>query len=223
MARLFPSINIKVSEILKDPDLYRVQKPDEEKLVTLLTECFSKDPLYCQLIPQGKIRKKLLPEIFSCDLDELFETCEVYADSPALNGIIIVSDETEEYNPVRYYVCEAFYILKIALVLIREDFSMKTFLRFFRGKPFWDSAWTDELGTERRMHIVYFAVRPSARGQGVSSRLMKSVLQYADSRGLALSLETHNTKNVGMYQHYGFRLVNVLQREKRLRQYCMVR
>ncbi|SMC57505.1 Acetyltransferase (GNAT) family protein [Papillibacter cinnamivorans DSM 12816] len=208
---------------MKDPDLYRVQKADEDKLVTLLTECFSKDPLYCQLIPQSKIRNKLLPEIFSCDLDELFETCEVYADGPALNGIIIVSDETEEYDPVRYYVCEAFYILKIALVLIREDFSLKTLLRFFRGKPFWDSAWTDELGNQRRMHIVYFAVRPSARGQGVSSRLMKSVLQYADSQGLSLSLETHNTKNVGMYQHYGFRLVNVLQQEKRLRQYCMVR
>ena len=83
-----------MSEILKTDQLYRVEKQDVEKLSSLLTECFQQDPLYLQLIPQADKRKKLLPELFSCDLDELFENCEIYADSPDLNGIIIVSDET---------------------------------------------------------------------------------------------------------------------------------
>ena len=87
---------------MKTDRLYRVEKEDAPKLNQLLTECFAKDPLYLQLIPQKDKRQKLLPELFSCDLDELFENCEVYADSADLNGIIVVSDETEPYNPLKY-------------------------------------------------------------------------------------------------------------------------
>lgn len=97
------SNDTKVSETVKTDRLYRVEKKDIEKLNSLLTESFAKDPLYLNLIPQAEKRQKLLPELFSCDLDELFENCEIYADSPDLNGIIIVSDESEPYNPLKYY------------------------------------------------------------------------------------------------------------------------
>ena len=100
---------------MKTDRLYRVEKKDIEKLNSLLTESFAKDPLYLNLIPQAEKRQKLLPELFSCDLDELFENCEIYADSPDLNGIIIVSDESEPYNPLKYYAIELFYALKTNL------------------------------------------------------------------------------------------------------------
>lgn len=61
-------------------------KKDTYKLSQLLTECFSQDPLYYQLIPEKEIRKEILPEIFNCDLDEIFQTCEVYADSKDVAG-----------------------------------------------------------------------------------------------------------------------------------------
>ena len=36
-----------------------------------------------------------MPHLFSCDVTECFETCEVYADSEELKGILIVSDESD--------------------------------------------------------------------------------------------------------------------------------
>lgn len=36
-----------------------------------------------------------MPELFRCDMDEFFATCEVYADSPALRGLLVVSEEGE--------------------------------------------------------------------------------------------------------------------------------
>ena len=64
--------------------LYRVKKEDIPKLEKLLTVCFAQDPLYSHLIPDEDTRKRLLPELFHCDLEEMFATCEIFADSPEL-------------------------------------------------------------------------------------------------------------------------------------------
>ena len=122
----------KVSEILKIAQLYPVDQKDADKLTDLLTQCFAEDPLYCQLIPQKTMRKRLLPGLFQCDLDELFQTCHVYADSPEMNGIIIVSDETEPQNGVRRRIVEMFASWKTAALLLEEDPSCKTLWTFIR-------------------------------------------------------------------------------------------
>ena len=51
-------------------NLYRVQREDLPKLEKLLNLCFAHDPLYETLIPNAEIRKKLMPELFHCDMDE---------------------------------------------------------------------------------------------------------------------------------------------------------
>ena len=67
--------------------LYRVTREDEAKLIALLTECFTNDPLYQELIPDEEKREKLLPELFRCDLDEMFEDCEIYANNENLEAL----------------------------------------------------------------------------------------------------------------------------------------
>ena len=66
--------------------LYRVQRKDLPKLEKILNLCFAHDPLYETLIPDPEVRKRLMPELFHCDLDEFFETCEIFADSEELKG-----------------------------------------------------------------------------------------------------------------------------------------
>ena len=86
--------------------LYRVKKEDFPKLEQLLIKCFEKDPLYVSMIPDEDIRKRLMPELFKCDLNEFYETCEIFADSEEINGILVVSDEAEPYNLVHFYLSE---------------------------------------------------------------------------------------------------------------------
>ena len=50
----------------------------------------------------------------------------IFADSPELNGLLVVSDEAEEYDPVRFYLTEAWASLKTDEYLIKEDKSLKT-------------------------------------------------------------------------------------------------
>ena len=60
--------------------LYRVQEEDLSKLEELLCRSFAADPLYVELIPDEEVRKRLMPELFQCDLTEFYETCEIFAD-----------------------------------------------------------------------------------------------------------------------------------------------
>ena len=83
-------------------------------------------------------------------------------------------------------------------------------------------SWTDELD-ENRLHIIYLAVRPSCQGRGYAKQLMSAVLDCADRKGLLVSLETHNPKNVGLYRHFGFSLFETIDHYPDLVQYCMVR
>lgn len=204
------------------PRLYSVDKKNIEILESLLTECFEEDPLYQELIPDKATRKRLLPELFECDLEEFFETCEVYADSEALNGIIIISDESKPYNVFKYLLEELHAYLKTNSYLIKEDHSLKTFYNFIKGKDYLNSKWTEEIHEENRLHIIYLAVRPSMQHHGISSKLISTVLQYAHENGLVVSLETHNIKNVELYQHFGFKLFEIIEKHFNLKQYCLV-
>lgn len=218
----FGSTNFKVSEIMETDRLYRVTKRDETKLITLLTECFASDPLYQELIPDEQKRTRLLPELFRCDLDEMLENCEIYAVNEDIDGIVVVSDESEPYNPFKYFAEQLYSAIKTNAFLIRDDPSLETFFNFLRGRDYLNSSWTQELD-ENRLHVIYLAVRPSCQGKGYAKQLMGAVFDYADQRQMLVSLETHNPKNVSLYRHFGFSLFETIDHYPDLVQYCMVR
>ena len=203
--------------------LYRVGKEDVEKLKELLTQGFDNDPLYSNLIPDEETRNQLMPELFQCDMEEFFETCEIYADSPEINGVIVVDDESEPYNPIHYYMTEALASLKTDSYLIKEDPSLKTFWNFVQGRDYLNSRWTDQLHQQDRLHIIYLAVRPNMQHRGISACLLDEVIAYAKAHSLMISLETHNEKNVSFYQHFGFKLFGIVEKHFHFKQYCMIR
>ena len=52
---------------------------------------------------------------------------------------------------------------------------------------------------------------------------MEEVIAYAQSHHLMVSLETHNPANVPMYEHFGFKIFGIVQKNFDLKQYCMIR
>ena len=101
--------------------LYKVQEQDLDRLKEILTVCFQNDPLYSTLIEDEATKERLLPHLLECDVTELFETCEVFADSPELKGVLILSDESDHRHAFYNY----FVSLKESLItdgwLLHED------------------------------------------------------------------------------------------------------
>ena len=208
---------------MESDKLYRVQKEDLPKLEEILNVCFAHDPLYETLIPDAEVRKHLMPELFKCDMDEFFETCEIFADSKELNGLLVVSDEAEPYNVFRLYLSEAKALLQTDSYLIKEDPSLKTFWNFMKGEDYLNSSWTDQLHQKNRLHIIYLAVNPKMQHHGIAAELLEEAISYANQHKLMISLETHNPKNVEFYQNFGFKVYGVMEKNFSLKQYCLIR
>ncbi len=209
--------------VMESNKLYRVMKKDLPKLEVLLNKCFAHDPLYETLIPDPQVREKLMPELFHCDMDEFYETCEIFADSEELNGVLVVSDEAEPYNIFQFYLTEARAALQTDTYLIKEDPSLKTLHNFLRGEDYLNSSWTDQLHQKQRLHIIYLAVDPKMQHHGIAAELMDEAIEYAKNHHMMISLETHNAKNLDFYKKFGFKVYGILEKNFDLKQYCLIR
>lgn len=57
------------------------------------------------------------------------------------------------------------------------------------------------------MYLALLGVEPVHQGKGFASRLLRPMLARLDRENLPAYLETQNTKNVKMYEHFGFKPV----------------
>ena len=177
---------------MESDKLYRVKKEDLPRLQELLVECFSGDPLYCQLIPDQETRNRLLPELFECDLTEFFETCEIFAESPDMNALLVVSDESEPYNPLTFYLAEAWAGLRTDEYLIKEDPSLKTLWNFVKGRDYLNSRLTDQLHQEERLHVIYHAVLLKVKVFLYNSKDLKAEMLVHGNIGRIMCFKRHH-------------------------------
>ncbi|MBN1369703.1 MAG: GNAT family N-acetyltransferase [Dehalococcoidaceae bacterium] len=65
-----------------------------------------------------------------------------------------------------------------------------------------------ELAPEPHWFLQLLGVDPAYHGQGVSSRLVKPMLERIDREGLPCFVDTNTEKNVAIYRHFGFELIS---------------
>jgi ribosomal protein S18 acetylase RimI-like enzyme len=58
-------------------------------------------------------------------------------------------------------------------------------------------------------YLLSMAVGKKYQGQGFAGKLLKPVLRFFDQTGFPCYLETHNPKNIGFYENFGFRVVEI--------------
>ena len=92
-----------------------------------------------------------------------------------------------------------------------------------KGEDYLNSAWTDDLHDEQRLHLIYLAVDPDMQHHGIAALLMNEAIAYAQAHHLMISLETHNAHNLDLYKHFGFEVYEIVEKHFDLKQYCLVR
>jgi ribosomal protein S18 acetylase RimI-like enzyme len=65
-----------------------------------------------------------------------------------------------------------------------------------------------ELAPNRHWYLAMLAVDSQHQGKGHASKLLNGMLCHIDEEGLPCYLETDVGKNVSMYQHFGFAVVD---------------
>ena len=65
-----------------------------------------------------------------------------------------------------------------------------------------------ELVPDKHWYLAVLAVDPQHQGKGYASKLIKEMFSKIDTEGLSYYVETEGEKNVSMYQHFGFKVID---------------
>jgi GNAT superfamily N-acetyltransferase len=181
--------------------LIRVTKRNLKAAALSLAKAFQDYPESVYFMPDEAKRRKKQPAIYRMFLKEAAKSGEVYATSPKMEGVAVWQLEDGKNTGWRHGFSLGWWWLSLftdkETNLRREAyFSYLTALRT-RVTP------------ERYWYLRALGVDPVYQGQGFSSRLLRPMLERVENAGLPCFLETQEEKNIKLYEHFGFRVVEV--------------
>jgi ribosomal protein S18 acetylase RimI-like enzyme len=80
-----------------------------------------------------------------------------------------------------------------------------------------------DLSEESDYYLFILAVDPKFQKQGFASELIRPMLKKFDKNKLTCSLDTTDSDNIKMYEHFGFELKSVLKINKYITKHHMIR
>ena len=135
----------------------------------------------------------------------------ILADSPDVRGILIASKTADSGTKTLSFLMNGGlkFFSCIPRLLSYESYAGK-----IRSKHAGKDTW----------YIFTLAVEKASQGKHVATSLMSPLLSYLDRVGADCYLETHDKKNVPIYEHFGFALVETgTVPHSKLTHYAMLR
>jgi len=176
---------------------------DLDAAVEVMTQAFYDYPLWTHLVPDEQRRSRLLPAFFRTFLRLAIESGEAYGIGKPPQGVAVWvvarqgDDWTSRPSELAY------------LELLRDPLftSPSSALSLF--------STLDELQIRHapgpHLYLSSMAVAAEARGRGVASLLVRPFLALADESSLPAYTETVNPSNVGLYEHFGFTVLQTVE------------
>ena len=165
----------------------------------MLSKAF-KDDLK-DVFPDPEERRVKTPYVYELSLLYDFSNKKAFITSPKLEGIAvwIHSDKRKKRTFWRIRTLGAIWpAIKIGVKALKK---MQALDKHVERKH-------KELAPFKHWYLALLAVDPQHQGKRYASKLLNEMLSYIDEEGLHCYLETEGEKNVSMYQHFGFEVVD---------------
>lgn len=179
--------------------LIRLQKEHIEPAVRTLLRAFAKYPLKQYYYPDELKRNKIAGVMFSFALYSGLRFGEMYAVSSDLEGIAI-------WYPPHKYPLTAGQMFRSVPLSVFFRFARHSGIRMKPVGDFLDAA-QHRLAPEPHWYLAVIGVEPHSQGKGCAGRLIRPMLARLDEAGLPCYLETLDEKNVAVYRHFGFEVI----------------
>ena len=179
--------------------MLKLEKKHIKPVSLMLSRAF-KDDLK-DVFPDPEERRVKTPYVNELYLLYEFSNSKTFITSPKLEGIAvwIHSDKRKKRTFWRILTLGAIWpAMKIGIKALRK---MRALDKYIERKH-------KELAPFKHWYLAMLAVDPQHQGKGYASKLLNEMLSYIDEEGLRCYLETEGEKNVSMYQHFGFEVVD---------------
>jgi ribosomal protein S18 acetylase RimI-like enzyme len=183
-------------------DIVRLSKKQIGQAAAMLTRAFSDDPKLTHIMPDIAVKKELSQHLFEFELQYGMNYGDVYTTSPAVEGVAVWLSST-----------------KSEITFWRAFRSGGRVLQKRLGKKIMDRvmSFSTAVDTLHKKHAPYphyylffIGVDPAYQKKRVASRLITPMLGWLDMQKLPCYLNTQNENNIGLYEHYGFQVIEQL-------------
>jgi hypothetical protein len=182
-------------------DLFRLTKFQSKQAGETLARAFQDDSLFVYLIPDAIRRKTLLPTLLEIMARYAILYGEVYATSPLMEGVACWFPPGKTEMTLRR-------IIRVAgLPLIQYYIKNRDVLSRFFSYNEYAAMLHHRYANVPHWYLSPIGVDSKLQGKGHGSSLLRSMLHRIDQEHLPCFVETQSQKNVSLYEHFGFRVV----------------
>jgi GNAT superfamily N-acetyltransferase len=166
-----------------------------------LVDAFSADPLFLWTTPEPRLRRDL---IYTLVRHAYMNGGVLTTANPGEGAALWFESSEASAGPLSILLTgQAFIIPRVGMAHTLKLLALDNFLNQTRSRLIKEA---NTGGSAIYLYMV--GVRETFRGQGLASKLVKPVTEYADATGQAVLLETHKLDNIRIYEHLGFRIRN---------------
>jgi ribosomal protein S18 acetylase RimI-like enzyme len=182
-----------------NPDCRLLTLGDIEPAANVISQAFVDDPLCAFMLPFRRTRIKTLYKFFRLYGEVNIKNKRGYGVGDPLQG-------------VAYWQFPDQQSLSISLTSLSKFIPLLfTFypIGYFRAQAVLNQqeALHKKYADEPHFYLDNIGVLPTARGKGLSSKLIRPFLERADSQNVMVYTDTVTRSNVGLYEHFGFQCV----------------
>jgi ribosomal protein S18 acetylase RimI-like enzyme len=183
-------------------DIIRLSRQQVGQACAMLSRAFADDPKMTHLIPDIAAKKDLCPCLFEFELQYGMNYGDVYTTSEDVEGVAVWLPSA-----------------KSEITFWRAFWSGGMRLQKNLGKKIMDRLMTfsnavDQIHKKHapfpHYYLFFIGVDPAYQKKRVASRLITPMLSWLDLQKLPCYLATQNENNIGLYEHYGFRVIEQL-------------
>ena len=180
-------------------DLIKLNKSHIKPAAEVLVKAFRSYPLLQYFFPDEQGREEVASYFFQVTLNYGIHHCEVYATSPDMKGIAIWvhSDKL----PMTFW-----RVIRSVPLSVILGFGRKGAGRMKRSSDYID-ARHGRLAPDKHLYLQVIGVDPQFQGKGYAGKLIRPMLARIDREALPCYLETLDERNVKIYEHFGFEMV----------------
>jgi len=172
---------------------------DVEQAAHVISEAFVDDPLCSFMLPFRRTRVKTLRKFFRAYGEVNIKNNRGYGFGEPLQGVAYWK------SPNQDNVSISVKSLTLFLPLLFTFYPVG----YFRAKEIMQQIdmLHGKYADEPHYYLDNMGIVPVARGKGISSKLIRPILEMADSHKVITYTDTVTLANVALYEHFGFQCV----------------
>jgi ribosomal protein S18 acetylase RimI-like enzyme len=184
----------------READIIKLQKVHIEPMSRMLAWAFNDNPISSYLYPDALEREVKLPYTYKVPLCYGMRYGEAHITSNQLEGAAVwLPKDKSSMSFWRFLLSGAIWP---GLKMGREAGRKIDYLDKYLAKK------REELAPFDYWYLILLGVTPHYQGKGYASKLLRGMLVRTDEMGVPCYLETETEKNVSMYQHFGFKVID---------------